>query len=188
MLSLWSFPTGLWSRHSWKGQRWCLIDYVEWISLVYSYIIHSFSLCVLSPKEDRLHIAPSLSSCKTNKDVKHQSRSWLIKEDLKYFPLCLTWVWVSPTRGITTRIKWRWFFLLLLLLWFCVTEVKHTKLEPVLWSCWLQLFKGSLSLPLSLFSISLQRHQPAAHPHNTLHCSLVLSLSTLLIMIPRVHG
>lgn len=59
---------------------------------------------MLSPKDDGLHaiLPPSLSSSKTNKDIKHQSCSWLIKEDLKYFPLCLTWFWVSPTRGITT--------------------------------------------------------------------------------------
>lgn len=44
----------------------------------------------------------SLSSFKINKDVKHQSCSWLIKEDLKYFPLCLTWFWVSPSRTTTT--------------------------------------------------------------------------------------
>ncbi len=101
---------------------------------------HSFLPCFVCSFSKRrslaCHIAPSLSSSKTNKDVKHQSCSWLIKEDLKYFPLCLTWFWVSPTRGITTgRNKMTLFFLLLLC--FSVTEVKQTKLEPVLWSCWL---------------------------------------------------
>lgn len=97
-----------------------------------------FFVCALSKRRSlACHIAPSLSSSKTNKDVKHQSCSWLIKEDLKYFPLCLTWFWVSPTRGITTGRNKMTLFLLLLLLRFCVTEVKQTKLEPVLWSCWL---------------------------------------------------
>lgn len=59
-------------------------------------------LCARSERSLACHIAPSLSSSKTNKDVKHQSSFWFIKEDLKYFPLCLTWFWVSPTRGITT--------------------------------------------------------------------------------------
>lgn len=66
---------------------------------------HSFLpfLCLLSKRRSlACHIAHFLSSSKTNKDVKHQSGSWLIKEDLKYFPLCLTWFWVSPTRGTTT--------------------------------------------------------------------------------------
>jgi len=100
--------------------------------LVCSHIIHypPFS-CVLSKRRSlACHIALSLSSSKTNKDVKHQSRSWLIKEDLKYFPLCLTWFWVSPRKGITTgQNKVTPFFVVLD---FCVTEVKQTKLEPVL--------------------------------------------------------
>ena len=70
-----------------------------------------FCVCALSKRSLACHIAPSLSSSKTNKDVKHQSCSWLIKEDLKYFPLCLTWFWVSPTRGITTaQNKMAFFF------------------------------------------------------------------------------
>lgn len=75
---------------------------------------HSFLPFLCAPSKRRslaCHIAPSLSSSKTNKDIKHQSCSWLIKEDLKYFPLCLTWFWVSPTRGITTgRNKMTLFF------------------------------------------------------------------------------
>lgn len=70
-----------------------------------------FFVCALSKRSLACHIAPSLSSSKTNKDVKHQSCSWLIKEALKYFPLCLTWFWVSPTRGITTgQNKMAFFF------------------------------------------------------------------------------
>lgn len=77
-----------------------------------------FSVCAHSKRRSlTCHVAPSLSSSKTNKDVKHQSCFWLIKEDLKYFPLCLTWFWVSPTRGITTgQNKMTLFFVLVLFL------------------------------------------------------------------------
>lgn len=96
----------------------------------------------------------SLSSLKINKDVKHQSCSWLIKEDLKYFPLCLTWFWVSPSRTTTTgRNTVTRFFLLLLSV--CVAEIEQTKPRLVLlWSQWVWLFKGSL------FSVQLCEHWP----------------------------
>lgn len=97
----------------------------------------------------------SLSSFKINKDVKHQSCSWLIKEDLKYFPLCLTWFWVSPSRTTTTgrNTVTRFFFLLLLSV--CVAEIEQTKPRLVLlWCQWVWLFKGSL------FWVQLCEHWP----------------------------
>lgn len=105
-----------------------------------------------------------LSSSKTNKDVKHQSCSWLIK-DLKYFPLCLTWFWVSPFTGTTTGQNKLTFFCVLLLHSLCVKEVNQTKPEPALWCHELSLFKGSLSLTLSLSVLFSDKREHTIDTH-----------------------
>lgn len=151
-----------------------------------SRIIHSSPfLCALSKRRSlACHIAPSLSSSKTNKDVKHQSRSWLIKEDLKYFPLCLTWFWVSPTRGITTgRNKMTLFFCC------CSVSVLQRLSRPNL-SLFFDLVGSNYSKVVFLSSTSLLRlKSPRPSLQHTLHAlSSYCPFSTLLIMISRVPG
>ena len=142
--------------------------------MVRSRIIHSSPfLCVLSSKRRSLacHIAPSLSSSKTNKDVKHQSWSWLIKEDLKYFPLCLTWFWVSPTRGITTgRNK------ITLFLCCCSVSVLQRLSRPNL-SLFFDLVGSNYSKVVFLSSTSLLRHKSSPRP--SLQLTPPLSLLTV---------
>lgn len=152
--------------------------------LVLFYIICLFRLW--SPKEDRWHaMSPlSLSSFKINKDVKHQSSSWLIKEDLKYFPLCLTWFWVSPCRTTTTgRNTVTRFFVLLLSV--CVAEIEQTKPRlALLWCQWVWLFKGCLFWALTSLGQTEPERSLYTYTHEHKCCWMLLYFTvqaTLLI-------